>query len=437
MIKYGASQGLPHPVVYRVFKEASGLLWFSTDNGICRYDGQRFTTLTSKNGFRSNYLFSMAQYNNKNIVATFGGGLQYFTPAGAEKDSLYYNELRYPLNITVFRNNLFVTDKNKNYYGIVNGRLHQYYNNGQAKFSYVSRFLVHENKLVAATKGLGIYNEEQNNFELVNHPELQQLSVYNAISIGAGGILLATNKGLYTYQPGNNKLTLRHPKPFSMNSGNLLQLANGNILAAYNTGEVFCFGNNFSEQKEMLSNVVVNDMLQDGNGATWICTYGQGVWKLPSQQAITCPVPNLLSPCMYLHPKTKTVSVLSFNGNTYTISGNQVKPGRSTLIQNEIAFGFAGQFTDTRGNSYLFTTGLLYHEQQKKVVYKNNKTITQVFEDSDGRYWVAQKPGLFYGKSFDRLTALPAFEQTIVRCITEDDKKNKYLGTDEGLFILR
>ncbi len=50
--KLTVEDGLGHSIVYRTYQTRDGYLWFSTDNGLTRYDGQNFVNYTGNDGLR-------------------------------------------------------------------------------------------------------------------------------------------------------------------------------------------------------------------------------------------------------------------------------------------------------------------------------------------------------------------------------------------------
>ncbi len=58
-INYDTKDGLPSSEVYDVAIYESGLLWFSTDRGVCSYDGYNFDTYTTSNGLADNTNFKI------------------------------------------------------------------------------------------------------------------------------------------------------------------------------------------------------------------------------------------------------------------------------------------------------------------------------------------------------------------------------------------
>ena len=51
---FGVTDGLTNLVVRRIFQDRVGFLWVSTENGIFRYDGDRFEAFGAAQGIPSN-----------------------------------------------------------------------------------------------------------------------------------------------------------------------------------------------------------------------------------------------------------------------------------------------------------------------------------------------------------------------------------------------
>ncbi len=58
-INYDTKDGLPSSEVYDVEVDEKGQVWFSTDRGLCRYDGYTFKTFTTKDGLADNTNFEI------------------------------------------------------------------------------------------------------------------------------------------------------------------------------------------------------------------------------------------------------------------------------------------------------------------------------------------------------------------------------------------
>ena len=59
MVHYTVDDKLPSSEVYHVIQDKKGYLWFSTNKGICRYDGYTFKTFTTEDGLCDNTVFEI------------------------------------------------------------------------------------------------------------------------------------------------------------------------------------------------------------------------------------------------------------------------------------------------------------------------------------------------------------------------------------------
>jgi len=70
-INYDTKDGLPSSEVYTVEVDKKGMIWFSTDRGICSYDGYQFKTYTTRDGLANNTSFHI--YRSPKGRLLFGG----------------------------------------------------------------------------------------------------------------------------------------------------------------------------------------------------------------------------------------------------------------------------------------------------------------------------------------------------------------------------
>ncbi|NDV44810.1 hypothetical protein GTK07_15885 [Muricauda sp. 40Bstr401] len=76
MENYTMENGLATNVVYDIFQDSKGFMWFMTRFGLSRYDGARFTNFTTKNGLRSNFVSAMFEGPNGILYVASGDNLQ-------------------------------------------------------------------------------------------------------------------------------------------------------------------------------------------------------------------------------------------------------------------------------------------------------------------------------------------------------------------------
>jgi Histidine kinase/Y_Y_Y domain/Two component regulator propeller len=78
-VHYDVKDGLPSKRVYSMCQDKDGFMWFTTDNGVCRFDGSEFKTFTTENGLPDNDIINI-HCDSKNRV--------WFIPF--KKDIAYY-----------------------------------------------------------------------------------------------------------------------------------------------------------------------------------------------------------------------------------------------------------------------------------------------------------------------------------------------------------
>ncbi|MES2701686.1 MAG: two-component regulator propeller domain-containing protein, partial [Bacteroidota bacterium] len=79
MLHYTVEDGLPSDMVYRVYRDSKGFLWFATDKGIARYNGITFTKFTTDDGLPDNEIFAFTEDHQGRLwLATFNGELCFF-----------------------------------------------------------------------------------------------------------------------------------------------------------------------------------------------------------------------------------------------------------------------------------------------------------------------------------------------------------------------
>ena len=60
-INFTTTDGLPHNVVYSIYQDREGSLWFATDSGVSRYDGEKFVNFTTDDGLAFNSVWVIHQ----------------------------------------------------------------------------------------------------------------------------------------------------------------------------------------------------------------------------------------------------------------------------------------------------------------------------------------------------------------------------------------
>ncbi len=78
---YGPAEGLPSTYVLHVMHDSRGFVWFSTRDGLSRFDGLRFVTYGTEDGLPDPTINAMLQRRDGTYwIATNGGGVCQFDP---------------------------------------------------------------------------------------------------------------------------------------------------------------------------------------------------------------------------------------------------------------------------------------------------------------------------------------------------------------------
>ncbi|MEL6863547.1 MAG: two-component regulator propeller domain-containing protein, partial [Bacteroidota bacterium] len=76
---FRTEDGLPSTVVYDVFQDSKGLIWFGTNMGVSRYDGYEFINYTTDQGLSDNEIFTIHEdAQNRLWFLTFNGKLSFY-----------------------------------------------------------------------------------------------------------------------------------------------------------------------------------------------------------------------------------------------------------------------------------------------------------------------------------------------------------------------
>src|SRR5215216_5576372 len=78
---YTTSDGLENSFVHHILQDSRGFIWFSTRNGLSRFDGNQFTTFNTEHGLPHSTINRLLETRGGVYwVATNGGGVCRFNP---------------------------------------------------------------------------------------------------------------------------------------------------------------------------------------------------------------------------------------------------------------------------------------------------------------------------------------------------------------------
>ncbi len=301
------NNGLCDNNVYSILQDNSGNLWFGTLSGVCKYDEQatssggmsgtagRFTQFTKEENIMNYTVLSILQDKNKNLWFGTDGGV--FKYNGNEKTAKYFTHYteKEGLSNNIVRS--ILQDKGGNiWFGTYGGGLSKL-NTSELKTNdnTITRFA--EKEGLSSNYVFSILNDESGNFWIGTEVGLNKydgncfthftknegLNNNTILSISQDN---SGNLWLGTYGGGVSKYDGKSFTHFTKNEG----LSNNTVVSVLqDNNENYWFGTfegvnkydgktftHFTE-KEGLTNNTVRAILQDKSGTFWFGTYGGGV----------------------------------------------------------------------------------------------------------------------------------------------------------------
>lgn len=77
--QFKTGDGLPSPNIYDCMRDKDGYMWFSTDNGISRFDYYSFRNFSKKDGLNSNFILNMIEKENELFIGNKSDGINVYS----------------------------------------------------------------------------------------------------------------------------------------------------------------------------------------------------------------------------------------------------------------------------------------------------------------------------------------------------------------------
>ncbi len=458
---YDIQHGLSQSVVNCVFHDSQGYMWFGTQNGLNKFDGQVFTKYRyshiDTNSISDNWIFDITESKDGKIWIATKKGVNCF-----DKKSGVFKKLKYSL---ISFDNIV-----KCVYGI-----------------YVDNYQLYINTPPVLT----IYNLRDSTYKhYVNSQEIDNTDKNEKIPIfkdSEGLIWIASTKGLAYFdiskQIFNNitaENTLNLPDDFAISNqivksicednNKNLWFGTANGLNFYNkkTKKIIKYYNNPDDNFSLPSNSI-NSILCDRNNRLWIGT-DKGIascylldneninirFQLYNQQKSALINDNIFDITI---DNSNNLWVATLKG----ISKTDLKPQKFRLYRqsqeansvNLLDNIIASLYKDKENNIWVgnWGKGLNIYNRSANYVkhfsadslnnYICDNYIHAIKEDSYGHVWIGTRNGVMiydtdkqkfqYAHLFFNSKNIPNFENNRVNSIIEDKNKNLWFGTQNGL----
>ncbi|MCW3105465.1 MAG: rsbU 7 [Bacteroidetes bacterium] len=295
---YTTKEGLLTNSVFSIVEDKKNHLWFTMDNGIMQFDGNRFITYSDTPQFKNKIFFSSFVDSRGNIlfgsvgngVLRYNGGSFQDLPLPEEvkndfigsitedkRGNIWFATEHGALKLEAGKFHLFTEKQGLSANGIlsvagdyegniwigtqdggVNLFTNESFVNFREKDGLMSKSLGSlyrdREKLILGTSGTGLsfYNSAANTFtESSGIKEIDKLSVFSVISDNDKNLWVGAKEGVFVLKPENGKYKLLHH------------------------GETFR-GQNIT---------AAVSLIKDHNGDIWIATFGSGIYKIRGNEA--------------------------------------------------------------------------------------------------------------------------------------------------------
>lgn len=111
---YTTREGLPSSEIYCVLQDSKGYMWFGTDRGLLRFDGNQFITYSTTEGLADNAVFTLREGLGQRIWYSGYSSRMGYIEAGKAGTYLFNDLLRQTLQAQLFRS--LIPDSNDGFF---------------------------------------------------------------------------------------------------------------------------------------------------------------------------------------------------------------------------------------------------------------------------------------------------------------------------------
>ncbi len=455
VLRYSIREGLSFGIVNSIVQDGKGLMWFATDDGLNRFDGNSFKVFKFNSddsaSISGNYVKSLFRDRDGTIWASSRNGLNEFV---AKKEQFVRYKTSTNKNGAPNDVSHISQGKGDNLWLSLNGSGFASFNKKTKRFKYFNT-----NTLPALTNNsiLNVLEDSQGllwlgtrdsgievlktgptgqltrtQIDLSGIPQARVNSIYED---HFHNIWIATAKGLILYKRDVSKFFVLHINTF-FGSNIYLSMQEdhtGKLLIGVQDGGIYSFDLAQLKQtkpadfrfeqvrdsrNEGITQRSVQSLYMDKDHNIWLGTYGEGVYLISS------------IPEKFQHFETR---IIDSRANSY--------------------LRYYGMLTDADGALWLGTDGDgIYKTKSSGEVIRHYKAdggkgnitdgaVISAYRDKDNRLWFGTYSGgiFMYDKKTDKFRQFAhdalnpkSLPKNDVRAIFQDSKKNIWVGTNGG-----
>lgn len=389
--RFSLKEGLPHKTVFRVLQQdITGIIWFGTGYGLCRYDGYEFINFSFQDTVSSNSVLSVIELNRDSLLVSF------------------------------YREGVFI---------FTNGRLLPLKIGPEREDKVVQLIKTNKNTIYAYAKGGNLYSYNNGELKKITHT-LPGSMIKNIGYSPYRGLLIGTDSGLYVLE---KKTLIKHPSELLKNRRiDFIRLGKDNIVWVASNEKVFTIkGNSTSLHWDSIGNCQHSILYIDSRGYIWRASPEQGLLVKTDKgtkkfnpilgiknEIINCIVEDKEGN-IWVGTQTNGVFCISIPENTQTFG---------TKEQDKLPYSTA--VLAQENTSWVASQGQLFKIKDSKVIpikdsfLSNSSIVYNLFQDRDNRLLAATSKGIFIYDTKKNTSSVirNEFSGAIDFCYTKNNK---------------
>ena len=437
---YDLQDGLASPTIQSIFQDRNGFLWFGTESGLCRYDGNGFKTFTVKDGLPGNEVFGMFEDSKerlwlqqyKNTIAYLHRGKVY----NQQNDSLLK---KIQLSSRVHG---IAEDEDGNIVLCDNESVFMIKAGNQSVFRIASpanKHLYFVNMYLDSNKKIVVCS--QNDLYTINHLELvhlKQLTTPNE-RLGPTDVLLHANymaNRLY----GKTNIYLKDTVITSPIPAGLFTIKfspiSDSLFSINTTDGATLFSLTTRSFLKILPGVRVSDVYMDREQNLWIGSMGMGVYKLRSRYIVNDKINVGQNDIFYLTKEGQNIVVGNNNGGIYKYRADRFE-NKEEWLRQRLTMRKIFYYENEGGKSSLVAhgMGLISYDGDKVKNTRELRMLKQATSVSQDYILVAVDSGIYQIRKKDFNVVDTIWNRKSLSFLKCND--TIWVGTPGGLFVLK
>jgi len=393
VINIGTDKGLITTEVHDIDQDKDGFMWFATDIGVIKYDGNNFNYYTSKNGLSHTIVFDIfIDINERMWFSTYKGGICYFDN-GSIKDYTYNKTLLGLIDsISKFDSHIndFLFEDDELWFTLTRNRgLYKIDKAGNIvffDFSDQKATIFSKNTFLGDLTGFTYdgpidsnnINSNDSVFNFYFLPEFHNEKKFKTVK---DGDFISINNEILKIENTKSISKIIGPTIFAIK----IDHQNNLWIGTKNEGLLFYPKGNFINQKppNYLKGMTVTDIFQDKQDNIWIATLEKGVFVIKSLNVLTYKLidKNINSRVCKLEANDYGILFGTVDGSVYSIVNDTISllyNINSTDIKDILVINDHEALINGEKINFIKKNDLKYHEsiyKDLKVFAANNDVI--------------------------------------------------------------